>query len=379
MLSDLAFHLAGAGRDVHVIASRQLYDDADARLPAYEIANGVSIHRVATSRFGRHSLAGRALDYLSFYASAARKLLHVAQRGDVVIAKTDPPLLSVLTWALSFRGFSRVNWLQDLYPEVAAAAGVAGAGGAIGRALGGLRNASLRGAVNVVVGRDMAARLGGHLHIIENWADDEAFAPGEPSANPLRGEWGLSDKFVVAYSGNLGRAHDIDTVLAAANRLRGHSEIVFLVVGGGHGLAAMQARVKSLGLANVLFQPYQPRENLSRSLGAGDMHWLSLKPGFEGLVLPSKFYGIAAAARPMLVIGSPHGELGKLVREYDCGHAVAPGEGEALAGHILALSQDRARAREMGSHARAMLDARFGKARALGRWRELLDAASSGR
>lgn len=362
---------------MHVIASRQRYDDADADLPAFEIAQGVTIHRVSTSRFGRKSLAGRALDYLSFYASAARKLLRLAQRNDVVIAKTDPPLLSVLTWALSFRGFRRVNWLQDLYPEVAGELGVAGARGASGRMLARLRNRSLAGAVNVAVGHDMAARVGPGMHVIENWADDGAITAVEHPDNRLRAEWGLQNKFVIAYSGNLGRAHDVQTVLDAAERLREYPEIVFLFVGGGHGFTEAVRHAEALGFGNVVFKPYQPRETLSQSLGAGDVHWLSLKPGFDGLVLPSKFYGIAAAAKPILVIGSPDGELAKLVEEHDCGFAVAPGDAQTLAWHIVSLADDRAKAAQMGSNARALLDAKFSKARALRRWSELLDAIAA--
>lgn len=377
MLSDLAIHLAAGGRDVHVIASRQRYDDADADLPAFEIAHGVTIHRVVTSRFGRKSLAGRALDYLSFYASAARKLLRLAKKRDVVIAKTDPPLLSVLTWALSFRGFARVNWLQDLYPEIAGELGVAGTNGVLGRGLAGLRKKSLAGAVNVAVGHDMATRLGcGNVHVIENWADDGAIAATGPAGNPLRAEWGLEDKFVVAYSGNLGRAHDVQTVLQAAETLRHRPEIAFLFVGGGHGIAEVQARAHALELSNVVFKPYQPRENLPLSLGAGDVHWLSLKPGFDGLVLPSKFYGIAAAARPIIVIGSGDGELARLVREHDCGIAVPPGDGETLTRQILSLANDRARTAQMGANARTMLDAHFSKAHALRRWSALLDTVA---
>lgn len=376
ILSDLAFHLADEGRSVHVIASRQLYDDADARLPAYEIVRGVTVHRVPSSRFGRKSLLGRALDYLSFYASAARKL-RLSQKNDVVIAKTDPPLLSVLTWALSFRGYRRVNWLQDLYPEIAGELGVAGARGLLGRGLTMLRNRSLDNSVQVTVGHDMAARLGlGGARIIENWADDDEIAPINHTANPLRARWGLENKFVVAYSGNLGRAHDVQTILAAAERLRGNPDIVFLFVGGGHGIAEVEARAKSLGLGNFVFKPYQPREQLSHSLGAGDVHWLSLKTGFDGLVLPSKFYGIAAAGRPIIVIGSPDGELAQLVKAHDCGFAVAPGDGEELMRQILALAKNPVRPAQMGSNARTMLDANFSKARALRRWSELLDALS---
>ncbi len=121
ILSDLAFDLSSAGRDVHVIASRQIYDDPKASLPKHETISGVQVHRVASTRFGRAALAGRAVDYVSFYRSVQRVLGEIARRGDVIVVKTDPPLTSVVAMGAARRGGARlVNWLQDLYPEIAA-------------------------------------------------------------------------------------------------------------------------------------------------------------------------------------------------------------------------------------------------------------------
>ena len=117
LLSDLAFALAEAGLAVSVIASRQLYDDAARRLPARETVAGVCVRRVPSSRVGRRHLVGRALDYLSFYVSAAWCLWRCVRPGDVVIAKTDPPMLSALAVPIARRnGAHAVNWLQDIFP-----------------------------------------------------------------------------------------------------------------------------------------------------------------------------------------------------------------------------------------------------------------------
>src|SRR5437016_2298916 len=89
MVSSLAFHLAESEREVHVITSQQLYDNPRAGLPAFEVTRGVHIHRVASTRFGRSALLGRAFDYVSFYSSARRYVRALANRGDIVIAMTD--------------------------------------------------------------------------------------------------------------------------------------------------------------------------------------------------------------------------------------------------------------------------------------------------
>jgi colanic acid biosynthesis glycosyl transferase WcaI len=122
MLSDLAFHLAGEGRDVHVVTSTQIYDDAKAALPVSEIINGVHVHRVPSTGFGRNKLIGRSIDYVSFYRSMWRCLVALARPGDIIVAKTDPPLTSVVAMAAARRNGARlVNWLQDIYPEAAVA------------------------------------------------------------------------------------------------------------------------------------------------------------------------------------------------------------------------------------------------------------------
>src|SRR5262245_59016805 len=127
MLSDLAFALAKPGAAVTVITSRQRYDAPMDALPPRETVDGVSIYRVWTSRFGRANLLGRVIDYATFYLSAAWRLWRLARPGDVVIAKTDPPMLSVIAVPLCRRrGVRLINWLQDIFPETAQALGVGG-------------------------------------------------------------------------------------------------------------------------------------------------------------------------------------------------------------------------------------------------------------
>ncbi|MGV8840422.1 MAG: glycosyltransferase family 4 protein [Bauldia sp.] len=382
MVSDLAFAEAARGRKVAVVTSGQIYDDPSATLPEHETVAGVAIRRVRTSRRGRGELAGRALDYLSFYREARRVLGAVVKPGDVVVAKTDPPLLGVAVGGIvRKRGGRLVNWLQDLYPEVAVAAGVSGFGGAVGRRLAALRDRSLRVAVaNVAIGDGMAERLRSRgvpdalLHTIPNWADETAIRPVPAADNPLRAAWGYRpDEIVVGYSGNLGRAHEVDTIIEAAERLRDRPAIRFLFIGGGHLRPALEAAGRSRGFA-FDFRPYQPTASLSESLSAPDIHWVSLRPAFEGLIVPSKLYGIAAAGRPIIAVAAPDGEIGRLVASFDCGLAVVPGDGQGLAAAIAALTDDPARRARFGANARAAVDGPLSRAAALRRWAALFDA-----
>jgi len=383
ILSDLAFHLAARGVKVVVITTRQTYTDAGACLPARERIAGVDVVRLKTTAFGRMQLLGRTIDYASFYFTAFAALFRMLKSDDIVVTKTDPPLMSVLsTVAAQFRGAHRVNWLQDLFPEVAVALRPDLVKGSIAVLAKAARDWSLReAAMNVVLGRHMhdRVRLLGvpreRIVIIPNWADDRSIVPVAHDRNPLRREWGLEGRFVVAYSGNFGRAHEFRTILEAARRLRDRSDVVFLFVGGGARAEQVKQFIAEHALTNVIERPYQPRERLQFSLAAGDLHLVSLIPELEGLIVPSKFYGIAAAQRPTAFIGEPLlSELGELLHKHRCGKSFALGDAAGLADFILELAGDPGKCEEMGRNARRALDIEWSQEKAFARWEQTLRA-----
>jgi colanic acid biosynthesis glycosyl transferase WcaI len=382
ILSQLAFHLAESGYDVHVVTSRQLYDDPAAHLPVEETSRGVKIHRLAGTRLGRSGLLGRSADYLSFYVSAWRFLIVRADRDDVLVTMTDPPLLSILGMRLARRRRLRViNWLQDIYPEVASKLGIPFIRGPVSAILRHARDASLRAAdANVVVGNLMAEKVrqlgvaSVRIEIIPNWCNDESIVPIGPISNPLRAQWRLQDKFVVGYSGNLGRAHEFETILAASEHFRNDQNIIFLFIGGGHRSDELAQRVKAQELTHKFrFQPYQRDEDLKYSLSVPDVHWISLRPELEGLIVPSKIYGIAAAGRPMIAVTARNGEIARLVQAFNCGGVVEPGDSDQLANLISDLSNNAITREIMGRRAREMLKANFTSQRALQNWTRVVD------
>jgi glycosyltransferase involved in cell wall biosynthesis len=381
ILGDLAFHLAESGSRVAVVTSRQRYDDPRADLPEQERIGGVEIHRVTGTRFGRTGLVGRSVDYLSFYRSAYRAVTTLTQPGDVLIVKTDPPLVCIPALrAARRRGLHLINWLADLYPEVAVELGVPLLRGPVGRPFYWMRDAALRSAAaNVVLGERMGSivRARGaapdRVHLIHNWCDDEDITPIAPGDAVLRREWGLEGRFVVGYSGNLGRGHEFETVLDAAERLRDRPNLVFLFIGGGHLWGDLVRRVAERKLEPLFrFLPYQDRSLLKQSLAVPDLHWISQKPELEGLIVPSKFYGIAAAGRAIAAVTAADGDLARRVAEHRCGIVVEPGNGAQLAAELRRLAADPHELAEMGRRSRAMLDAKYTRRQAYAMWRDLL-------
>ena len=364
LLSDAASHLAES-RDVHVVTSRLSYEGHDV-YSAEEVVDGVCVQRIWSTRFGRGNLAGRACDYLTFYLSVFFRLLALAKKRDVVIAKTDPPMLSIpVSWAASIKGAMLVNWLQDLFPEVATALGMklpASLAGFV-RAV---RNTSLTSAeVNIAIGDAMRNRIlkegvnTDRVVVVPNWSDGEAIVPKADSE--LRREWQLEGKFVVGYSGNFGRAHEYGTLATAIGQLRSEAAIRFLMVGGG----VYMDQLRSNALPNCEFKPYQPREKLPDTLTLPDVHLVSLLPELEGLILPSKVYGILAAGRPIINIGDPQGEVGCLVSSHGLGFNVAVGDVGELVRVVQYLAAHPEDVQSKGHAARRLFEEQFGQVRSL--------------
>jgi glycosyltransferase involved in cell wall biosynthesis len=231
----------------------------------------------------------------------------------------------------------------------------------------------------------MAERLGkegaqaSRIAIIPNWANGDLVRPIDALNNPLRKDWGLDGKFVAGYSGNLGRVHELDAIIEAMAELAdtGLTEdrpIAFLFIGGGALYPRLHREIARRGWTNVQFQPHQPAEQLAESLSVPDIHLISLRPEFEGLVVPSKLYGILAAGRPALFIGDKDGEVARLLRQADCGITVHPSEGKALAKHIADLAMDPLRVAAMGQRARSAFEMHFDKAISLAEWMRCLAA-----
>ena len=377
LLTDLAEGLAVAGRPVTVITSRPRGPGAP---PARETRRGVGILRVGATRAGR-GLFAKALDYLTFSLAARRALAAQLGPGDRVIAMTDPPLLATIVAARARgAGASVIHWLQDVHPEI----GISLSGSRLLAAACApwirRRDAAWRQAqACVAVSNDMAAFVvtrgvpSDRVRAIHNWAlGGDRLDPVEPGKDPLVESWQLRGRIVVAYSGNLGRVHALEPVIAAAAALRGDPSLVFLFVGDGPQRPALEAAARAAGLASVRFLPPQPRDRLAASLSAADIHLVTLRPGCERLVFPSKLYGIAAVGRPVVYVGPVDCEIAAIVRESGLGVTVPPDATDTLAAAIRDLAADAPRRRRMGEAALAWSRRAGGLPAALAAWRELL-------
>jgi glycosyltransferase involved in cell wall biosynthesis len=381
-LSDLAFHLAKDGLNVSVITSTHRYDDPSANLAERESIMGVDVIRVKSSQYGRSGLKGRAIDYLTFYRGVHLKLLEIADENTLVVSKTDPPLLSLVCGhAVRKRGGRLVNWLQDFFPEVAVGVGMKLPGPVVA-SLRKFRDRSLRQAeANVVLSDAMASRAvaagveASRIHVIGNWGlsvvDNADTAKGDKT---LRTEWCLGNQFVVGYSGNLGRVHDVETLLRGIEQtaINSNKNLTWLFIGGGAGMTRLRESVPMRAMDIVQFRDYLPLVKLPESLAVPDVHLVSLLPAMEGLVYPSKIAGILAAGKPMIFVGAKKGEIGTMIEREGCGIAVQCGDAEGLASAVAQLQAIPESREDMGRRARALYERKFARGPALDAWTKLM-------
>ena len=304
-------------------------------------------------------------------------LLH-GRRGQRVLIVSNPPFVGLLGPLLRrLRGMPYVFLFQDLFPRSAALTGVLPASGPITAVWRGLMGwVCRRSLATVVLSEAMASRWRQDvrqplpLRVIHNWAVERALDLPK-SRNPLALEWGVSEAFTVQYSGNFGRLHELLTLLEAA-RLLQQEPIRFLFIGGGAKQAQITAYREAFGLDQVIVKPHQPRERLPLSLGVCDLAAIGLIPGAEDTVAPSKFYGILASGRGVLLVAQRRCDLAQLVRKEGCGLVVEPGEVAELADHLRRLARDPDQALAMGERARRLYQERFGLERSLAAYEALL-------
>jgi len=379
LATDLAEDLAAAGDEVTAVASRGTYLGGG-RLPRRASHRGVEIVRVAATSLGKRSLLHRALDYGTFYASAALALARLP-RHDAVVAMTTPPLIAAAgLLARALKGTRLVYWVQDLYPDVAVAFGALGARSVATRFMEATSRAVLRRADRVVaLGEAMRARCiaagaaPGRTVVLPNWSDPGAVRPVPHGENPLRSALAGDAAFLVMYSGNIGRGHDVETLLGAARALRSRRDVAFAFVGDGARRADVERAASEL--PNVRLAPYQPRERLAESLSAADVHLVSLAPELEGLVEPSKFYGVLAAGRPAVFVGPARSEVACTIAREGCGRVVSNGDVDGLVAALAGLAGDPAARDAMGIRAREALVGRYARQIATGRFRSVLAEA----
>lgn len=382
---DVTTFLARCKTRVEVICGSDRYTPVDDTAEQDPRAAGVVIRRIPRL-LGGSARYCRALKQLWFYLACVPLLLF-RRSPALFVTQTNPPLVvPIVALAALVHRRPLVIIAQDIYPEVLFAHGMANRNGIPGRFLAAIFRWAYRRATKVVaLGGVMAERLiskGVRQHriaIISNWATGD-LSVNRGEADDLRREWGLGGLFVVLYSGNVGIAHDVETPIAALRILLTHSEDIRLVViGQGSRLADAKRAASRAGVSHAMqWHSWVPAARLPGTLGLADVALVTLRQGFEGLVVPSKLMGYMARGIPTVYVG-PYSDVEQVLNESGGGKCVRNGDAEGLCHHIRMLMSHHELAAATGAAALRYYQAHLSRDRGLHKYAAVIGAAASER
>lgn len=383
--TELSAALVERGEMVSVLTAFSSYNSEFAG-SARDVYRGINIRRVASTRFARKNLAGRLSNEVSFCISVfSRAVFH--PRPDVILTLSSPPFLPLFVTLLSkLRRIPFVYVMYDVFPDIAVQTGLLAPGSPIVKFWGGFSKLALRNATRIVViGRCMQevieTKIGSAnvpIDVIHNWSDSRQLYPISRSKNPFFERFPeLRDKFIVQYSGNLGRFQDFETILGVAEQLLPRTEIHFLIIGDGFRRQWLTDEIDKRNLLNVSLLPFQPQAELIYSLNAADVSLVTLERGAEGLGVPSKFYPILAVGKPVVAVMHTSAEVARTVREAQVGEVVRQGDVSGLAAVVRQLAGDRGATEEMGVRSLELFLREFDLPVAVQRYQRVLERAAT--
>ena len=344
---DLVPRLAAEGHSIEILVTSAEYRPGRTPLEQTVAHPNVRIRRIPCLVNTPNSALKKVWVLITYLVGCG--LLTLFGRGaDLNFFLTQPPFFS--SWGMVLRLIRRQPYyclIMDLYPDVMIAAGMLRRRSLSSILLMRLSRLTLRRAQQVIViGRCMRdlILIGGvredRVSIIQNWANETEIQRLSPNQNSLREQLELSDEFVCLYSGNIGVSHAFDDILNAALALKENRQITFVFIGGGSRRKEIEQFANANCLNNIRLLPYTPAEKLSEGLGIGDVHFVSLREEFVGLVVPSKAYGAMAAGKPIIYLGNSKGEIARTINENDSGAVVAEGESAAICNLLLDYQSD---------------------------------------
>jgi putative colanic acid biosynthesis glycosyltransferase WcaI len=374
VMTSIATELVARGHELHVVTSLPWYEHHriepgwEGRVVRHEDTEWGRITRVHPFPTDKRNIPARAAAFAGFTLLSTALALRGRPRArpDAVLAMSPPLTLGAAGWLTAGRW--RVPYvfnIQDVFPDVAVELGAISNPHVI-RLASWMERWTYRHSDAVTVLSDdlrdnLVAKITGtvpdaydRIRVIPNFVDTDRIRPADPEAGEYRREHGLEGRRVVMYAGNVGLSQSLDLVVDAARKLADRTDVVFVINGGGSGRAALEEA--AMGLANVCFVDFQPKERLPEVLAAGDIHLVPLRRGLARSSVPSKTYSILAAGRPVLASVDEGTEVARVVTDAGAGLAVPPDDPDAFTHALVTLLDEPERAAAMGRAGRSFVE-----------------------
>ncbi|RPJ78391.1 MAG: glycosyltransferase WbuB [Deltaproteobacteria bacterium] len=381
IMNDLAEDLVFYGLDISVVCAQPTYL-LKRKCPVSEVINGVKLNRVRTFLFDKNKILGRIFNSASCFIIMLFKVIF-AGKNDLSVFNTNPALLPFLGLVgLGFKGQKYVVLIHDLWPELPAHTGLIKESGLIFKAIDFINVLSLKNASGIIVLSGAMKKMvlkkvpemKDRIFVIHNWADNTRIYPVAKEKNPLLDDFGLRGKKVVMYSGNLGRYQPLEVMIHAAMHLQDRNDIIFLFVGDGAKKKKLQEMVKKRGLENVKFLPFQPMERLAESLSMADVSLMGILPENEGVIMPSKLYGLLSVGKPIVCVSDHKSEVVSILKMAGAGIHASIHDPENLASIIKSIIDEPLQAQKMGENGRNYFLKHFERKIITMQWKEVLES-----
>ena len=354
IMGDLAVDFKAKGHNVFIITTTPHYNEdpealAGQPLQAYwgkllqkSVYCGMEVLHAWMPRKGKNKLL-RIGAWLGFHAISTLAGIFNRFKPDVILAPSPPLTIGVSAWFLGlWHHCPFIYNVQEIYPDVAVNLGVLRSGFVI-KLLQNLERfvyAKARSLAVISVGMANCIRSKGvpeeKIHVIPNFVDVKDFRP-LPKDNEFSRRYGLQNKFVVSYAGNLGKPQGLATLIEAAHLLRHEPGIHFLLMGDGSERISLIEQAQRLQLPNITFLPYHPYSAMAEAYATADASFVSQARGTSSDGIPSKVYRIMACARPVIACTDANSDLARLVVKAGGGVVVDSGNATSLSDAILRI------------------------------------------
>lgn len=341
-----------------------------------EKINGVKVLRIRVPEFSKANKKSRIKNILSYFFGAMRATFKVGKQ-DYIFSISQPPILGGLlgVWGKWVKHAKYIYNIQDFNPEQTLAVGYTKNKLITDAMMWFDKFSCKRSDLIITVGRDLVETVQNRFKgkkvpktvMINNWIDEKEIYPLDsehPKVVEFKEKYGLNNKFVIMYSGNIGLYYDLEELIKVIRKFKPETktadgqEVVFAFVGAGSVLDKLTSYVEKHNMDNVVFIPYQDKADLIYSLNAGDVHWCVNAKGIKGVSCPSKAYGIMAAGKAIIGVLENGTEVRGLIEECNCGKCCEPGDYAEVANIIEWYIENAANKeiKQMGMDGRAYLE-----------------------
>lgn len=350
----------------------------------YEKLEDIKIIRVRVKEFDKKNKKSRIIHILSYFINSLKATFKVGKQ-DIVYTISQPPIIGGVLGNLGriiTKGKLVYN-IQDFNPEQAMAVSYAKNPLVLKMSMFVDKHTCKKSSLVITVGQDMQKTLIKRFDnknvpnnvVINNWMNEEEVYPLSKSDSRIkdfRKQYGLTDKFVIMYSGNIGLYYDLENLVKLFVEYKNNKDIVFAFIGEGNVKDNLITIVKENAVNNIVFIPYQDKKDLIVSLNAADVHLVTNSLGIKGVSVPSKIYGCLASNVPVFGILEEGSEAWNIIKSSNCGILAHTENYEEINKCLDLIIKEQEKFIKKHSTGRAYLEEHFTKDKSIKKYREVL-------